>query len=421
MTHDPHYRPRALAPLARRALREMPVVVVTGLRQSGKSTFLLREKGLAGRRYLTLDDPALLAAARADPQAFVRSDEPLTIDEAQKCPALLTAIKREVDRARRPGRYLLSGSANFALLQGITESLAGRALYLTLHPFTRRELTARLSSPPFVRRAFDAGAPPQRQAPAAVSRQAIVRGGLPPVCLAGPAGGLAGLGEAPQPALWFKGYEQTYLERDVRALARIGDLVPFRTLLQLAALRTAQVLSASELGRDAKLNAVTVARYLSLLEASFVIRRVAPFLANRASRLIKSPKLYLADAGLACHLAGVDEARLRAGDPMSGALLETYAAQNLAAILDAEWPEARLAYWHVQGRHEVDFVIEAGRECLAVEIKAASRWDERDLAGLRAFLAKTPACRAALLAYGGAETVKLGERLWAVPLAAVLE
>ncbi len=407
-----NYRPRALAPpLARRALRDMPVVVVTGLRQSGKSTFLLREKGLAGRRYLTLDDPALLAAARADPQAFVRSDEPLTIDEAQKCPELLTAIKREVDRARRPGRYLLSGSANFALLEGITESLAGRALYLTLHPFTRRELAGRLSAPPFVRQAFDAGAPPQRRARAAVSPQAILRGGLPPVCL----------GEARQPALWFKGYEQTYLERDVRALARIGDLMPFRTLLQLAALRTAQVLSASELARDAKLNAATVARYLSLLEASFVIRRVAPFLANRASRLIKSPKLYLADSGLACHLAGVDEARLRAGDPMSGALLETYAAQNLAAILDAEWPEARLAYWHVQGRHEVDFVIEAGRECLAVEVKATSRWDERDLAGLRAFLANTPACRAALLAYGGAETVKLGERLWAAPLAAVLE
>ena len=117
----------------------------------------------------------------------------------------------------------------------------------------------------------------------------------------------------------------------------------------------------------------------------------------------------------------MDEARLRAGDPLSGALLETYAAQNLASILDAEWPEARLGYWHVQGCHKVDFVIEAGRECLVVEIKSAARWGERDLARLRAFLAKTPACRAALLAYGGTETVKLGERLWAAPLTAVLE
>ncbi len=393
------------------ALAEMPVVVVTGLRQSGKSTFLQHEKGLAGRRYVTLDDPAQLAAARSDPQAFVRSESPLTVDEAQKCPELLVAIKREVDRARRPGRFLLSGSANFALLKGITESLAGRALYLTLHPFTRRELEGRLAAAPFVRRAFDAGEPPPRPAAGNIGRRAIVEGGLPPVCLA----------EARHPDLWFKGYEQTYLERDVRELARIGDLVPFRNLLLLAALRTAQILSVSDLGRDAKLNAATTARYLSLLEASFVVRRLAPFLANRATRLIKSPKLYIADSGLASHLAGLDEARLKAGDPMSGALLETYVAQNLVAILDSDWPKARLGYWHVQGRHEVDFVIESGRDCLAIEIKAAARWGDRDLAGLRAFLDKTPPCRAAFLAYGGTEILKLGERLWAVPLAAVLE
>lgn len=395
----------------RAALTEMPVVVVTGLRQSGKSTFLQHEKGLAGRRYVTLDDPAQLAAARSDPQAFVRSESPLTVDEAQKCPDLLVAIKREVDRARRPGRFLLSGSANFALLKGITESLAGRALYLTLHPFTRRELEGRLAAAPFVRRAFDAGEPPRGLATGKIEPRAIVEGGLPPVCLA----------EVRHPALWFKGYEQTYLERDVRELARIGDLVPFRNLLLLAALRTAQILSVSDLGRDAKLNAATTARYLSLLEASFVVRRLAPFLANRATRLIKSPKLYIADSGLASHLAGVDASRLETGDAMSGALLETYVAQNLAAILDSDWLGARLGYWHVQGRHEVDFVIESGRDCVAIEIKAAARWDDRDLAGLRAFLDKTPRCRAAFLAYRGTETVKLSDRLWAAPLAAVLE
>jgi predicted AAA+ superfamily ATPase len=405
------YRPRALGRLVRAALAAMPVVVVTGLRQCGKSTFLQHEKGLAGRRYVTLDDPAQLAAARSDPQAFVRSDSPLTVDEAQKCPDLLIAVKREVDRARAPGRFLLSGSANFALLKGITESLAGRALYLTLHPFTRRELEGRLSAAPFVRRAFDAGRPPWRVATDGIDARAVVEGGLPPVCLA----------ETRSPALWFKGYEQTYLERDVRELSRIGDLVPFRNFLVLAALRTAQVLSLSDLGRDAKLNAATTARYLSLLEASFVVRRLAPFLANRASRLIKSPKLYLADSGLASHLAGLDESRLKTGDPMWGALLETYFAQNLAAILESEWPEARIAYWHVQGRHEVDFVIESGRDSLAIEIKAAARWDDRDLAGLRAFLGKTPRCRAACLAYRGTEIVRLSDRLWAVPLAAVLE
>src|SRR3990172_5387516 len=385
------YRHRALGGLLRDALADMPAVVVTGLRQAGKSTFIQHEPFLAGRRYVSLDDFAQLLAARGDPEAFVRSDEPLTIDEAQRCPELLLAIKREVDRQRRPGRFLLSGSANFALLRGVGETLAGRAIYLTLHPFSRRELTGRTDTVPAVRRLFEEGGPP-------------------PVCLR----------QVRQVELWFKGYEQTYLERDVRELSRLVDVISFRSLLRLAALRTAQVLTVSEIGRDAKLNAATTSRYLGLLEASYVLSRLPPYLANRASRLIKSPKLHFSDSGLAAHLAGLTRADIGGDDPLWGPLLETYAAQNLAAILEAHWQEARLAYWHVQGRHEVDFVIEVGRDALAIEIKASGRWDDRDLAGLKAFLDKTPRCRAAVLAHGGQETVRLGERLWAVPLVAVL-
>lgn len=403
------YYPRSLGGLVRDALAEMPVVVVTGLRQSGKSTFLQHETGLTDRQYTSLDDFAQLAAARGDPDAFVRTDAPLTIDEAQRCPELLIAIKREVDRHRRPGRFLLSGSANFALLRGIGETLAGRALYLVLYPFSRRELTGRLAAAPAIRRLFDGGAPP-RVPTKSIRREDILAGGLPPVCLK-----LVG-----RAALWFKGYEQTYLERDVREMTRIADVISFRNLMRLAALRTGQVLTVSELARDAKLNAVTASRYLSVLDLSFVISRLTPYLANRASRLIKSPKLYFSDAGLAAHLAGITQADLDTDDPLWGALLETYVAQNLAAILGSDWPEARLGYWHIQGRQEVDFVIEAGRDTLALEVKASARWDDRDLAGLRAFLAKTPRCRLGVLAYGGTESVKLGERLWAIPLSLVL-
>lgn len=403
------YQPRALSRLVREALADMPVVVVTGLRQSGKSTFLQREKGLRARKYVSLDDFAQLAAARGDPEAFVRSDEPLSIDEAQKCPELLTAIKREVDRNRRPGRFLLSGSANFSLLRGVGETLAGRALYLTLHPFSRRELTGRLKALPVLRRIFEEGGPPAvTHSP--VTREEVLAGGLPPVSLR----------LVQRADLWFKGYEQTYLERDVRELSQITDLIQFRNLLRLAALRTGQVLTVSELARDAKLNATTASRYLSVLEASCVANRLAPYLANRASRLIKSPKLYIADSGLAAHLAGITRDDLGTDDPFWGALLETYAAQSLASILEAEWPGARLAYWHVQGRYEVDFVVEVGRDTLAIEVKATARWDDRDLASLRAFIGKTPRCRAAILAHGGTDAVKLGERLWAVPLSLLL-
>ena len=205
----------------------------------------------------------------------------------------------------------------------------------------------------------------------------------------------------------------------MRELSRLVDLVSFRSLLALAALRTGRVLTISELGRDAKLNATTTARYLSVLEASFVVTRLNPYFANRASRLIKSPKLYISDAGLASHLAGIGETHV-ASDPMKGALLETYVAQNLAAILESEWPGTRLSYWHVQGRYEVDFVIEKGQDTLAIEIKAGRRWNDRDLTGLKVFVDKTPNCRLAILAYGGSETVRLGDRLWAVPLAPVL-
>jgi len=403
------YRRRALGGPAREALSDLPVVVVTGLRQTGKSTFLRNERGLARRRYVSLDDFAQLAAARSDPESFVRGEEALTVDEAQRCPELLAAVKREVDRDRTPGRFLLSGSANFALLRGMSESLAGRALYLTLDPFTRREIRGSTEGAPFLRRMFEAAGPPKSVRFEPIELEEILRGGLPPVCLE----------QVRKPSLWFKGYEQTYLERDVRELSRVGDLVAFRDLLHLVALRTAQVLSVSQLGRDAKLNATTAARYLSLLEASFVIRRIPPFLANRASRLIKAAKLYVSDSGLAAHLCRVDRALARS-DPLWGALLETYVAQNLAGILDSEWPGASLSYWHIQGRYEVDFIIDVGRDCFALEVKSSRRWEERDLAGLRAFLEKTKRCRAAVLAYAGDDVVRLGERLWAVPLALAL-
>ena len=404
------YRPRALSAQLAEALADMPVVVMTGMRQTGKSTLLQRDAALAARAYVSVDDFAQLDAARRDPDAFLGREEPLTIDEAQRCPELLVEIKRAVDRDRRPGRFLLSGSANFALLGGVAESLAGRAVYLTLHPFTRREIRGHLGRPPLLRRALAEGRPPRNGRAVGLDWDEVVRGGLPPVAL----------GTVRTPRVWFTGYEQTYLERDIRDLSRIGDLVSFRGLLKLAALRTAQVLKISELGRDAKLAAATAGRYLSLLEASFVVNRIPPFLANEATRLIKSPKLFVSDAGLAAHLAGFSAGEPGVSDPLRGALLETYVAQNLLGMLAAEWPGARLAYWHIQGRHEVDFVVEYGRECLAIEVKAAARWIDRDLAGLRSFLERTPRCRLALLAHTGPATVSLGDRLWAIPIPALL-
>jgi predicted AAA+ superfamily ATPase len=404
------YRPRALAPVVRHALTQMPVVVVTGLRQSGKSTFLQNETGLRDRLYRTLDDLNQLEAARRAPEAYVESSDPMTIDEAQRCPELVLAIKRAVDRDRRAGRFLLSGSANFSLLKQMSESLAGRAIYFVLPPLTRRELATGGMPAPFLKRLLDSGLAGKPAGVPAITAEDVLLGGLPPVRLR----------LVPDYGLWFQGYEQTYLQRDVRDLSPLTDLVGFRQVMQLAAHRTGQLLNISELARDAKQNAMTTSRYLGLLETSFVVQRLPPFLSNPATRLIKSPKLYVTDSGLACHMLGLPDAQAFVGDGRWGRLLETYVAQNLMGILQSEWPDAHLSYWHIQGRHEVDFVIESRRGVLALEVKANRRWSERDLAGLQAFQRDTPRCRVAVVAYAGEEIVQLGEKLWAIPLEVAL-
>ena len=390
------------------ALDDMPVVAITGMRQTGKSTFLQRQHEFRDRRYVTLDDFSQLAAARENPDAFVAGKEPLTIDEAQRCPELLVAIKRAVDRDRVPGRFIISGSANFLLMKNISESLAGRSAWFSMHPFTRRELAGGPAEPPFLKRFFDEPSSAGWKEVSPVLPDEITKGGMPPVVL----GGLK------DRSLWFKGYEHTYLDRDIRDLARIGDIIPFRGLLRLAALRSGGILRVSELARDARLRTATVASYLSVMEVSCVLYRIPPYLHNPAARLIKSPKFYMGDTGLACHLAGIEE--MAEDHPLRGSMVESYVAQNLAGILQSAWPRAEIFFWNIQGRHEVDFVIEAGSRCIAIEVKAAARWAKADLAGLKAFVASTPRCAAGILAYNGSSPVPLGDRLWAIPLGLLL-
>jgi len=403
------YLKRDIEGLLHDALKTMPVVVLTGMRQVGKSTLLQEAKGISDRAYLTLDDYATLQAARENPEALLESDKPITIDEVQRCPELLVAIKRQVDKDRQPGRFLLSGSANLLLLKGVSETLAGRAIYLTLYPFSQREIQKKISRQPFILR-FIESAQVKSNVTHALWANDVYLGGMPPVCL------------IPEGAhnLWFKGYEQTYLERDVRELAQITDLLAYRNLLQLAALRTGQILKISELGRDAKLNSTTTSRYLGLAETSFVLHRLPPYLRNKASRLIKSPKLYFTDSGLACHLQGHEGVDSLPTDPLFGALLETYVAQNLRAILDSHSSSAGLFYWSIQGRCEVDFVIQMGQDAVVIEIKAASRWESRDLSGLRTFLKHSPECKVAILGYNGNQAIQIDKKIWAIPLGMLL-
>jgi len=404
------YFERDLAPMVLKALKNMPVVAITGLRQTGKTTFLQHQFPSEARRFISFDDFAQLSAAKSDPDRFVNSDGPLTIDEAHKCPEIFTSIKRIVDRKRKPGQFLLSGSANFTLLRGITESLAGRSIYFQMYPFSRREIDRRAGERPFLERFFENRQTPRQKEFKSIEPDEILKGGMPTVCLS----------DVEDRTFWFKGYEQTYLERDIKEISQIENIVAYRNLLHLVCLRTGQILNVSHLGRDAKLTSATTSRYVSLLETSFVISKLNPYLRNKASRLIKSPKVYISDSGLACFMVGIDKFRMDYQEPLLGALFETYVVQNLFAIINARWKEAQLYFWGIQGRNEVDFILEVGRSCLAMEVKSSTRWEKKDLSGLETFLAATPHCVAGVLCYNGTEAVRLGERLWALPLGLVL-
>ena len=401
-----NYIPRDLSVRLGRCLSYMPVVVVTGMRQTGKTTLLQHDPTCRGRRYLTLDDFATLEAARHNPEALVSDSGALTIDEVQRCPELLVAIKRKVDANREPGRFLLSGSANLSLLKGVSESLAGRAVHLRLEPFSLREATRATHRRPFLLDFLERSKlPGQAVASRPVTDAEVLAGGMPPVH-----------GRPPEVAdTWLSGYEQTYLERDLRDLARVADLAGFRRLLHLVAHRTGSILNQSDLARDAHLPPSTVSRYLGLLEVSFVARRVPPFLRNRQSRLVKSPKIFMADSGLAAFLMGVRELDSRSEPFVRGPLFETFVAQNLLSLMASHAPRYEVSFWHVQGRYEVDFVVAQPRSSIAIEVKAATRFDGRDLKGLRALMGSS-GVQAAVLGYNGVEAVQLDDRLFAIPL-----
>jgi len=392
------------------ALKTMPVVVITGMRQTGKTTFLKNDPLFKKYRYISLDDFAVLKTALSEPEALIASGNYFCIDEAQKAPELMTAIKIVVDLDRTPGKFVLSGSANFSLLKNISESLAGRAVYFTMQPFSRREIKDSVHKRPFLVHLLTGKIELAIKKVSHVDAVDIIRGGMPPVRT-------LSINNVP---IWFRGFEQTYLERDIRDLARIDDMLGFHSFIKLSALRSGQLLNLSQLARDSRLSLATATRYLHLAETSFLFKRLSPFLRNRSSRLIKSPKLYVVDSGLAYHLTETGNLDNESNEPMRGALFETYTFQNLLSILDAYLPDAHLYYWHVQGRHEIDFIFEYKKDCIAVELKASRRWSENDLKSLKTFLELTSSCRAAILAYNGTEMAKIGKNLWVIPLATLL-
>lgn len=404
-----NYLPRLVEPRVSASRDVFPVVILTGARQTGKST-LVRRPGLSDDHdYLTLDDVLLRDEARRDPDLFLDRGERLIIDEVQHAPDLLLAIKRRVDEKRFPGRYLLTGSSNLLVQRDVSESLAGRAGYVTLLPLTRREQlglgSAGLWSGLLEEKPSDwPGLLEADRAPREEWRALAARGGYPT-----PAHELHG---PDQRAEWFAGYSATYLERDLRQLSAIENLADMRRVMAALCLRLGGLMNQAEVSRDLGLPSSTVQRFLNLLEVSHQLVRLPGYSVNRTRRLIKAPKIYWSDTGLAMHLSGESSPR--------GAHLENIVVTDLLAWAGSTPRGPSILYWRTAGGAEVDFVIELPDRLLPIEVKASRRVTHNDARHLQSFLEDYPAAPGALLLYDGDEVFWMDRRVLVAPWHRVL-
>ncbi len=396
------------------ALADTPVILLNGPRQSGKSTLArMIADSYPGSGYVTLDDPATLAAARRDPSAFVeRAGGPFVIDEVQRAPDLFLTIKAAVDRDRRPGRFVLTGSSNIFLVPRISESLAGRMEIIPLWPFSQGEMEnvqegfidALFGDEPF------ALPPPAAGSPGLQTR--VLRGGFPEV---------QARATSERRAAWFSAYLATVLQRDVRDLANIEGLAELPRVLELLAARAGSTLNAADLGRLASIPRTTLLRYLLALEAVYLYQPLRPFATTADRRLTHAPKVHLCDSGLLAHLQGLGGARFDRDRTRFGPLLETFVFMELRKQMG--WNRTRVSAMHLRtyGGREADIVLEEpGGRIAGIEVKASMALGPGDFRGLAALRDLAgPKFHRGVILYAGREALPLGDRLFALPVEAL--
>jgi predicted AAA+ superfamily ATPase len=411
---DPRLHPRFVEPALLEALGDSPVVLLHGPRQCGKTTLAQRVGTREGYAYHTFDDAVTLAAATADPVGFVADlPERCVLDEVQRVPALFTSLKAAVDRDRRPGRFLLTGSANVLFVPRLADSLAGRMEILRLHPLTQAELSGEL--PGFLDALFRGRFPARAWGRLGRELAArIVAGGYP-----------AALARASdrRRAAWYRDYVESLVQRDVRDLARISALDAMSRLLTVAAGQTARLVNVSDLAAPFQLSRPTIQDYVTLLERLFLLERLPPWHNNRLSRLVKTPKLHVGDTGIAAALLGIDAETLAADRGMLGQLLETFTFQELRR--QAAWAgnDVRLHHFRDKDGGEVDIVLEQGGRLVAgVEVKASATVTNADFRGLRKLKeAASGRFAAGVVLYDGEVSAGFGDGLYAVPVRALWE
>lgn len=413
------YYPRFVTAHLQRMMSLSPIVVLQGARQTGKSTLVQHiAKTLPQVRYRTMDDLTTFAAARQDPQGFVASlptPDTLVIDEIQRAQNLLLAIKAEVDKDRRAGRFLLTGSAHTMVLPRIADSLAGRMRLLTLWPLSQDELRGTPSQ--FLSQVFAADFPQRewREINRSELIQSIVQGGYPE---------MTQLTHITDRADWVNAYITAILQRDVRDIANIDSLTQFPRLLMLIATRSSALLNASDIARSLGVPAVTLRRYLTLLEATFLTVSLPAYFNNLGNRVIKTPKLFLSDTGVLLSLLGMDTQRLLNDPSRLGAPLESFVMMEILKM--SAWSDIpMLRQYHFQNHdaREVDLVLErADGDIVGIEVKASASVGANDFKGLRALadMAGQRFVRGIVL-YTGSIQARFDTNLWALPISALWE
>ncbi len=366
------YQTRTLEAFVKTAVKQFPILLLTGARQVGKTTFL-RHISKDERGYVTLDDPLVLNLARKDPPLFMqRFPSPVLIDEIQYAPELLPYIKMTVDRDRRPGLFWLTGSQQFHLMKGVSESLAGRVAVVSLMGLSRKERMGRsLMDRPFLpvqdkgKERMDA----EEIIPLKELYRLIWRGSFPAIALH----------DDMDRDLFYSSYVQTYLQRDVRDLSRVGDEMAFLRFLRAASARTAQMLNLTGLSRDADISPNTAKSWLSILQASGIVYLLEPYHTNVTKRLVKTPKLYVLDTGLCAYLTEWSSPETLEAGAMSGAILETWV---LTELLKSYWHNGRRApfyYYRDKDQKEIDLLIVQDGRIYPLEIKKTASPGKNDV------------------------------------------
>lgn len=403
--------PRRIEPRIAEAMLDTPVVLLAGPRQAGKTTLVRQIAQQQGLRYLTMDDELVLLSAREDPVGMIRSLDRAVIDEIQRAPQLLLAIKKSVDEDRRPGRFLLTGSSNLMALPAVADSLAGRMETLSLLPLLQSEIESRPAN--WIDNAFETRilkADPYFSKNDLIER--VLRGGYPE---------LISRSSSKRRVAWGRQYLDAIIQRDVRDVAGIEKLDQLPRLLRALALTAGQQCNYAQLGALIGLDGKTVSRYVGVFEQMYLLKRVEVWARNRLKRVVKTPKLQFIDSGLLSTLLDLNAEEIQTDRTRFGNVLETFVFSELLKHATTAEGGYRLMYYRDADKVEVDIIIEnAAGKLVGIEVKASATVREGDLRGLKKLASLSgDQFKMGVLLYDGDEILPLGDSLWAAPLSSL--